>query len=182
MKRRTPLRARRPTPRRSERVRDQSYLELVHRLTCCAIGLPGHRCEGPIEADHAGERPRGRKASDDTTIPLCRLAHRERTDHTGVFRSWTRDEMRSWLAEQVARTQAMAAKMRARAAAQVGAAPPAYRYCHECGRQLWANHPGVIVDLADGGKARVHRTCVDAATERAVTAQSTAPQDPGVGS
>lgn len=100
--------------RRSGRVRNRAYLELVHRLPCYALTtVPGHRCEGPIEADHAGRRPLGRKADDDTCIPLCRLAHRQRTDWSGPFRSWTKIQMREWLERAVFWTRKVVAKLAA---------------------------------------------------------------------
>ena len=97
---------RRSTPRRSERVRDPLFLAFVHTLSCAASGIDGHVCEGRIEADHAGRRPLGRKADDRTTIALCSLAHRQRTDFAGPFRSWDGARMRTWLDEQIAITQA----------------------------------------------------------------------------
>lgn len=93
---------RREEPRRSERVRDRLYLAWIHTQPCCAVGLPGHVCGGRIEADHAGERPLGRKADDHTCIALCSQGHRERTDHSGPFKHWSRDEMRAWLDGQIA--------------------------------------------------------------------------------
>jgi hypothetical protein len=80
-------------------------MERVRSLPCCAIGVDGHACDGPMEADHAGARPLGRKASDTTCIPLCRLAHRQRTDFSGPFRSWDKDRMRDWLATKIEETQ-----------------------------------------------------------------------------
>jgi hypothetical protein len=103
---RAPMRQRRDQPRRSGRVRDVPYMVWVKTLACVARGLPGHVCAGPIEADHAGPRPLGRKADDRTCIPLCQLGHRERTDHTGCFRFMSKAEMRSWLDGQIAATQA----------------------------------------------------------------------------
>ena len=100
------LPARRATPRRSERVCNLSYLAWVNTLTCAASGINGHVCEGPIEADHVGPRPLGRKADDTTCIALCLLAHRQRTDHAGPFRAFTRDDMLRWVAEQLAITTA----------------------------------------------------------------------------
>jgi hypothetical protein len=96
------VKAKRDTPRRSERVLDRNYVAWVHSQPCCADGLPGHVCGGRIEADHAGERPLGRKADDDTCIALCSQGHRERTDHCGPFKHFTRAEMRSWLDGQIA--------------------------------------------------------------------------------
>ena len=96
---RTSLRRRRETPRRSERVRDVDYLAWVHTLTCAAAHLDGHVCEGPIEADHVGPRPLGRKCDDKLTIALCSLAHRQRTDFAGPFRSMDRAAMRRFVAQ-----------------------------------------------------------------------------------
>ena len=104
---RTRMPQRRATPRRSERVRNPAFLAFVHELPCAAIGLPGHVCAGRIEADHAGDRPIGRKADDDTCIALCSLAHRQRTDMTGPFREFTRAEMRSWLDGHIAETRGL---------------------------------------------------------------------------
>ena len=97
--RRSPLRSRRETVRRSDRQRDPSYLAWVHTLTCAAAHLPGHHCDGRIEADHVGARPLGRKCDDAQTIALCSLAHRQRTDHCGPFRSMDREQMRAFVAQ-----------------------------------------------------------------------------------
>lgn len=97
---------RRATARRSDRVRDIEFLSWVHTRPCCAIGLNGHVCDGPIEADHVGPRPMGRKADDRTCIALCRLAHRQRTDFSGVFRDFDQARMRRWIAEQLITTAA----------------------------------------------------------------------------
>lgn len=96
---RSPLRRRRATPRRSDRARDLAYLAWVHTLTCAASHLEGHVCEGPIEADHVGPRPLGRKSDDNLTIALCQLAHRQRTDFAGPFRSFDRAAMRGFVAQ-----------------------------------------------------------------------------------
>lgn len=106
LKRRTRLATRRPRARRSGRVHNPHFLAFVHTLPCAARSVQGHRCDGRIEADHAGERPVGRRADDRTCIPLCMLGHRERTDFAGAFRGFDRVHMRGWLDEQIARTQA----------------------------------------------------------------------------
>lgn len=105
--RRTPLRRRREEPRRSERVRDVAYMLRVKQLSCAADLFLGDeaRCDGPTEADHAGVRPAGRKASDDTCISLCSAHHRARHDFAGVFAGWTREQMRAWLDGQIAWTR-----------------------------------------------------------------------------
>lgn len=102
---RTRLKPRRATERRSARERDPAYLAFVRTLPCAAIGVPGHRCRGRIEADHQGDRPAGRKAHDRTAVPLCTLAHRQRADFAGPFRDWDQARMRAWLAGAIAATQ-----------------------------------------------------------------------------
>lgn len=132
LKRHTRLRQRRATPRRSGRVRDRDYLLAVKELPCCLRpddirvmsreptweSIRGARllsdyvrgmigpCDGPTEADHAGVRPVGRKADDDTAIPLCRRHHRERTDYTGVFGMFNAALMRNWCDMAIAATRA----------------------------------------------------------------------------
>lgn len=103
-RRRTRVKPRRSSPRRSARVRDRDYLLRVRALPCCARELGG--CEGPIEADHAGRRPMGRKCSDDEAIPICQLHHRQRTDFSGPFKAWDGASMREWLDECIRWTRA----------------------------------------------------------------------------
>lgn len=123
---------REPLPRRPtryrRRARDFEFMGWVKRQPCIVRVLPPRDfaytlasrllfardialvrttpCDGPIEADHAGERGLGRKAADSTCIPLCRGHHRERTDHAGTFRPLTRDELRAWRARAIEHTQA----------------------------------------------------------------------------
>jgi hypothetical protein len=100
--RRTPIaRRRKGGRRRSERTYDADRRAWTRHQPCCARGLPGHRCRGRIEGDHAGERPLGRKASDDTMIALCWLGHRERTDSRGPWASMTPPERRAWCDTQI---------------------------------------------------------------------------------
>lgn len=108
---RSPMKRRRATPRRSDRVRDPGYLVAVRLMECCAWALPdAGRCAGVIEADHAGLRPAGRKCSDNETIPLCSRHHVDRHQFLGAFRGWDRARMRAWLDEQIANTQAVIAR------------------------------------------------------------------------
>lgn len=97
-------------------MRDAGYMDRVRGLACCARDLPGARCAGPMEADHAGVRGLGQKCSDDQTIPLDRQCHRDRTDLTGPFRGWDRARMRAWLDAQIATTQAALVAARSNAA------------------------------------------------------------------
>lgn len=87
------------------RQRDVPYMLWVKTLLCCARGLS--RCEGAIEADHAGRRSIGRKAPDRTCIPLCQLHHTQRSSFSGPFRKWTQHVMREWLAESIDECHAM---------------------------------------------------------------------------
>jgi hypothetical protein len=111
VKRRKPLRSRkviRAARKRSKyrsRERHVDYMLGVKQLPCAAMSVPGHACDGPIEADHAGPRSTGRKAHDSTVIPLCRQGHRERTDFAGPFRSWNQATMRDWLLGRIPVTQ-----------------------------------------------------------------------------
>lgn len=117
MKRSKPLRARKKLRRKSaprrarakskyrRRERQLDYMLGVKQLPCAALIVPGHECEGPIEADHAGGRGMGQKAHDSTVIPLCQLAHRQRTDFTGVFRGWDQAQMRDFLLGRIIQTQ-----------------------------------------------------------------------------
>jgi hypothetical protein len=109
LKRKTSLKRQRPVVPRAKtkyraRPRDLEYMAWVRRQPCCAA-FPGRvqadppvrDCYGPIEADHAGLRSVGRKADDRTCIPLCRHHHRCRGSFSGVFRTWTKAQMRVWL-------------------------------------------------------------------------------------
>lgn len=113
LRRKKRLRARRPTPRRSGRVRDGEYLLRVKQLPCAIARVSGEGslpysppCYGPVEADHAGHRPFGRKCSDHETIPLCALHHRHRTDYVGLFGGWNAAKMRQWCDARIAETRA----------------------------------------------------------------------------
>jgi len=71
----------------------------VKRQPCCAAPMGG--CQGAVEADHAGTRAMGRKAGDDTCIPLCQHHHTQRHAFHGPFKAWDRQTMRSWLKYQI---------------------------------------------------------------------------------
>jgi hypothetical protein len=102
--RRKPIRHRRIARRRSSREYDPEYmLEWVKKQPCVARSMSP--CEGEVEADHAGKRGLGQKCSDRETIPLCTLHHRQRTDFSGPFKNWNRDEMRGWLDHWIHYTQ-----------------------------------------------------------------------------
>lgn len=104
--RRTPLRRKarlkpkRSKPRRSSRVRDRSYLLAVKQLPCALWML---RCDGEVQAHHAGRRGLGQKCSDYESIPLCRAHHRAL--HDGGL-PWGVTDARGWLDRVIAQTRA----------------------------------------------------------------------------
>lgn len=105
LKRKTPLKKRRGTARRSARVRNPAYMAFVRSLPCAL--LTTHQCAGPIHAHHAGMRGFGQKASDDTCIPLCAFHHLAGW-HDGFaqpFRSWSGGERFIWATGVVEQTR-----------------------------------------------------------------------------
>jgi len=92
--------------RYSQRERETDYMLWVKTLPCCCSHLGA--CEGVVEADHAGARGLGMKASDWTCIPICTLHHRQRTDFSGPFKTWDQTMMRVLLADTIVETQLLA--------------------------------------------------------------------------
>ena len=92
--------------RRSGQERDPAYLVKVRSLPCAARGIPGHTCGGRVESDHQGTRPLGRKCHDVEAVPMCQLAHHERTNYIGAFKGFTAVEMRALCDRWIAETQA----------------------------------------------------------------------------
>lgn len=105
----TVIRPASPPSRRSAyraRQRDTAYMLWVKTLPCLMAGVWG-TCQGTVEADHAGLRGMGRKAPDNTTIPLCHYHH-----HSGRFpRGWDKPLRRAWLDAAVGYVQALARLM-----------------------------------------------------------------------
>jgi len=101
LQRRTRLRARRATPRRSARVRDLEYMERVRALPCVVRELLGVAvaclplCSGRTHAHHMGARGLGQKCSDLETVPFCEYHHRSWHDCTGLFAGKSKE----WRAE-----------------------------------------------------------------------------------
>lgn len=106
--------------RYSARPRDTAFMMFVKTQPCAAaeldlmpwLPLPrdartasAARCDGPIEADHMGRRPVGRKAADDTCVPLCKRHHVARTGHSGLFRDATQEQLRAWTSWWIAEIQ-----------------------------------------------------------------------------
>lgn len=57
--------------------KDPEYLAFIHTLPCTLLC---DRCEGLVEAHHAGDHGFSQKAPDRTALPLCAWHHR-----TGAF-------------------------------------------------------------------------------------------------
>ncbi len=112
---RTPLLRRTPLVRKRlrsrgdsayrRRPRDLDYMRWIRHQPCAVSGHPDSRCQGRMEADHAGPRAMGQKADDVTCIPLCHKHHVQRSSFGGVFRTWDKAQMRQWLSELVTRYQ-----------------------------------------------------------------------------
>lgn len=89
--------------RYASRERAWDYMAWVKSTPCllCSTGA----CEGPTEADHAGDRALGRRSLDRDCVPLCTKHHRERTDLRGYFAGFDAARMREWRHAAVARVQ-----------------------------------------------------------------------------
>lgn len=74
------------------------------RTLPCLMSSPD--CGWGVEAHHAGSRAFGRRAHDETCIPLCGFHHRCFHDASGPFKSWKKAQRREWTAEQIENTQA----------------------------------------------------------------------------
>lgn len=64
-------------------------------------------CYGRTEACHEGRTPgMALKCPDAETMPMCSSHHRQWTDHTGIFKGWTKEQRRTWADERIAETTA----------------------------------------------------------------------------
>ncbi len=79
------------------------YVAWVRQQPC--LEAANHDCFGPIEAHHAGPRAYGRRAHDNTCVPLCLLAHRNFHDACGLFRHLNKEQRRAWTAAAIALTR-----------------------------------------------------------------------------
>ena len=106
LRRTSRLRSKSKTKAYATRDRDVEHMLAVKGLPCALSGVDGAgRCEGPVEADHAGPRAYGQKADDKTCIPLCTCHHRHRTESRGFFASMSKEQRRHWCRITIARTQ-----------------------------------------------------------------------------
>lgn len=81
-----------PRKRNAGRPADKSapaFLQWLRGRACVLAALPGHQCDGKIEAahvDHAGGKGVATKVADRHAIPLCSAAHR--AQHTAGWRTF----------------------------------------------------------------------------------------------
>ena len=82
---------------------NRNYVRWVRLQPCMLIG---RGCLGRIEAHHAGrDRAFGRRAHDDTCIPLCQLHHRHWHSATGPFRHMNKLDRRTWSESAIKETR-----------------------------------------------------------------------------
>jgi hypothetical protein len=97
-----------PKPR--GRVHDQRFLDWCHLQPCVLGNVAGAQpCRyigGMPEANHAGKRPKGRKADDDTCLPMCNRHHEDYTLHLHFFAARPDGWRDAWRAQQIAIVQA----------------------------------------------------------------------------
>lgn len=122
LRHKTRLSPKRPTVRRSSRVIDDAYLAWVRMQPCAAraaMETPFNagflsssmalnaRCFGPIGPDHKRQGVgAGKRASDRDAWPVCRRHHDDRHALAGVFKGWTRDQMRAFITVRIAEANA----------------------------------------------------------------------------
>lgn len=76
-------------------VRDKKYLAWVRAQPCCYCFI--HGPNNPHHIIGVGNGRMGSKESDDQTIPLCNLHHRELHESTGKNRTWWMMKQEEWL-------------------------------------------------------------------------------------
>ncbi len=83
------------------------FVDELHRAAGARQPVPAEylRCDGPVQADHAGNRftdGNGKRAFDRTVIPMCRRHHEHRTNaggtrsQAGIFYGFTCEMVRVW--------------------------------------------------------------------------------------
>ena len=104
----------------AKRPRGLAYMEWVHTQPCLITvsGAAGlftpraelYRCDGPIEADHLGERIAGygTRAPDATCGALCKGHHWQRTGYRRFFGNITNELRRAWCDAAIEHTQTTA--------------------------------------------------------------------------
>ena len=80
---------------------DPEFIAWLRSQKCCAPDSPGG-CQGPTEPHHASQHGMGQRAHDHMAIPLCHHHHIEQWHRgSGVFKTWTKEQKRSWFAERL---------------------------------------------------------------------------------
>lgn len=88
-----------PKPQKPKR--NKSYMLMVKQLRCLGYTIePNHQCgtwdAWASEATHQGNHHSNRKASDNTTVPLCSRLHHQMHHLAGPFKGWTKERLRTW--------------------------------------------------------------------------------------
>lgn len=79
---------------------DPKYTSWVRTLKCCACGA-----HPPTHAHHMTGAGMGKRAHDDTCIPLCVRCHSDLHGFRGRFANMSREERRLWQEKHVADTR-----------------------------------------------------------------------------
>lgn len=101
----------------ARRERDTPRMRWVKTLACAVLepsddldglwlGPAIDRCDGVIEAHHAGRRGMSHKADDDTVIPLCKHHHDGLDEHNSIWIGWPRGTRQPWFDAAIAIYQA----------------------------------------------------------------------------
>lgn len=81
----------------------EAHLVLVRQLSCCVCGKPGPSDPHHLKTGEAAkERAVGRRATDQRTVPLCRVHHEE------IERAGTRGEVAQFLSWGIENIHALA--------------------------------------------------------------------------
>lgn len=104
LKRKTRLKPRRETARRSTRIVDTDYLNFL-RGSVCAVAqklLHGRDCAGVTEPDHERHGVGGgRRADDERAYPICSKHHGEIHALNGFAKGWRKEQLRAFRVEQI---------------------------------------------------------------------------------
>lgn len=102
-----------PRPERSKgtsykrRDREPGRMIWCKSQPCYVLRLAGIQgaCDGPIHAHHMGERGLGRKAPDDTVVPLCQYHHEAWHGCMGWFKGMSKAARQEFGAVAIALTR-----------------------------------------------------------------------------
>jgi hypothetical protein len=107
LKRTGRVKAKRSTPRRSNREHDQEYMAKVRELPCIVGEMLPHSFvhEREMHAHHMGARGLGQKCSDYETVPMCALCHANWHNCADEFAGWSKEKRREFAQATIEATQ-----------------------------------------------------------------------------